>query len=151
MASRENPGPWHIEGQTIRDANGYVVVSAINPCGMATRRRIVRAVNEKTVGNAAAMREACVKARKLAEEIWLGGDGEDMSSEIAELKDALDAALAAPPRNVDKCESLDKARKAWFAEEIQPRLDDIPMGHNEIPFDTWLFASATEKGAGDGE
>ena len=43
--SRDNPEPWYIDGQTIRDANGYVVVSAINPCGMATRRRIVRAVN----------------------------------------------------------------------------------------------------------
>lgn len=44
--SAEHPTPWHIEGQTIRDANGYVVVSALNPCDMATRREIVAAVNE---------------------------------------------------------------------------------------------------------
>ncbi len=43
--SAEHPTPWRIEGQTIRDANGYVVVSAINPCNMATRREIVAAVN----------------------------------------------------------------------------------------------------------
>lgn len=46
MKRMENPTPWYIDGQTIRDAEGYVVVSAINPCGMATRRRIVEAVNE---------------------------------------------------------------------------------------------------------
>ena len=45
--SAEHPTPWHIEGQTIRDANGYVVVSAINPCNMSTRRLIVEAVNER--------------------------------------------------------------------------------------------------------
>ena len=43
MAS--NPTPWHIEGQTILDADGNVVVSAINPCDMNTRRLIVHAVN----------------------------------------------------------------------------------------------------------
>lgn len=41
-----HPTPWYIEGQAIRDANGCVIVSAINPCDMATRRRIVDAVNE---------------------------------------------------------------------------------------------------------
>ena len=46
MASTNNPTPWRIDGQTVRDADGNVVVSAINPCGMATRRRIVKAVNE---------------------------------------------------------------------------------------------------------
>ena len=45
--SAEHPTPWRIEGQTIRDANGYVVVSAINPCNMSTRRLIVEAVNER--------------------------------------------------------------------------------------------------------
>ena len=41
-----HPTPWRIEGDTIRDAAGGVVVSAINPCGMSTRRLIVDAVNE---------------------------------------------------------------------------------------------------------
>ncbi len=37
--------PVHLEGQTIRDAYGRVVVSAINPCNMAERRMIVKALN----------------------------------------------------------------------------------------------------------
>ncbi len=41
-----HPTPWRIEGETIRDRDGGVVVSAINPCGMSTRRLIVDAVNE---------------------------------------------------------------------------------------------------------
>lgn len=45
--SAEHPTPWRIEGQTIRDRDGYVVVSAINPCNMSTRRLIVEAVNER--------------------------------------------------------------------------------------------------------
>lgn len=40
-----NPTPWHIDGETIRDRDGGVVVSAINPCGVHTRRMIVKAVN----------------------------------------------------------------------------------------------------------
>lgn len=42
-----NPTPWRIEGDTIRDASGGVVVSALNPCNMSTRRLIVDAVNER--------------------------------------------------------------------------------------------------------
>ena len=45
----ENPTPWHLVGQTIRDAAGYVVVSALNPCGMATRQLIVDAVNSSSL------------------------------------------------------------------------------------------------------
>ncbi len=41
-----HPTPWRIEGDTIRDAAGGVVVSALNPCTMSTRRKIVDAVNE---------------------------------------------------------------------------------------------------------
>ena len=41
-----HPTPWRIEGDTIRDAAGGVVVSALNPCNMSTRRKIVDAVNE---------------------------------------------------------------------------------------------------------
>ena len=44
-----NPTPWELVGQTIRDANGDVVVSAINPCGMETRKMIVAAVNTRKV------------------------------------------------------------------------------------------------------
>lgn len=45
--SAKHPTPWRIQGYAIRDANGYVVVSALNPCDMATRREIVEAVNER--------------------------------------------------------------------------------------------------------
>ena len=48
-----NPTPWHLVGQTIRDANGYVVVSALNPCGMATRQLIVDAVNSSSLAGGA--------------------------------------------------------------------------------------------------
>ena len=41
-----HPTPWRIEGDTIRDAAGGVVVSALNTCTMSTRRKIVDAVNE---------------------------------------------------------------------------------------------------------
>lgn len=44
--SKAHPIPWELVGQTIRDANGGVVVSAINPCDMGTRKMIVAAVNE---------------------------------------------------------------------------------------------------------
>ena len=37
--------PWRIDGQAIRDAEGRVVVSAINPATMAEKRLIVKAVN----------------------------------------------------------------------------------------------------------
>lgn len=40
-----HPTPWALVGQAIRDANDGVVVSAINPCGMETRKMIVAAVN----------------------------------------------------------------------------------------------------------
>ena len=45
--STEHPTPWRIEGQTIRDADGHLVISGINPCNMATRREIVAAVNAR--------------------------------------------------------------------------------------------------------
>ena len=42
-----SPRPWRLEGETIRDKDGGVVVSAINPANMPTRELIVRAVNER--------------------------------------------------------------------------------------------------------
>ena len=43
--------PLYIDGATVRDATGRVIISALNPCTMAERRQIVRAVN----GSAAAL------------------------------------------------------------------------------------------------
>lgn len=37
--------PLHIDGATVRDAEGRVIISALNPCNMTERRQIVRAVN----------------------------------------------------------------------------------------------------------
>lgn len=45
--TEHSPTPWRIDGQTIRDAEGGVVMSALNPASMATRRLIVEAVNER--------------------------------------------------------------------------------------------------------
>ena len=45
--AEHSPTPWRLTGQTIRDAEGGVVMSAINPADMETRRLIVAAVNER--------------------------------------------------------------------------------------------------------
>lgn len=37
--------PLQIDGATVRDAEGRVIISALNPCNMAERRQIVKAVN----------------------------------------------------------------------------------------------------------
>ena len=37
--------PLRLDGNTIRDAEGRVIVSAINPCTPDERRQIVEAVN----------------------------------------------------------------------------------------------------------
>lgn len=40
-----NPPPWKLDGDTIRDVNGDVVISSINPCNTAVRKMIVESVN----------------------------------------------------------------------------------------------------------
>lgn len=42
------PRPWSIVGEAIRDRNGDVVMSALNPANMETRKLIVLSVNGKT-------------------------------------------------------------------------------------------------------
>ena len=37
--------PLYLDGATVRDASGRVVISALNPCTMEERREIVAAVN----------------------------------------------------------------------------------------------------------
>ena len=39
--------PLVLEGHTVRDAEGRVVISAFNPCTDAERRQIVKAVNHQ--------------------------------------------------------------------------------------------------------
>ena len=48
MSKCFNPLPWKLDGEVVRDAQNGVVVSSINPCGMATRRLIVESVNAWT-------------------------------------------------------------------------------------------------------
>lgn len=60
--SKAHPTPWELVGQTIRDANGDVVVSAINPCDMKTRKMIVASVNTLSTMNFAL---ECAKKKAL--------------------------------------------------------------------------------------
>lgn len=93
-----NPTPWELVGQTIRDANGDVVVSAINPCDMETRKMIVAAVNawkeRKPTDNK--LREVLGKLRAA---LW--NNTVIAGKRKFELYEIADAALAAPPRNCD--------------------------------------------------
>ena len=50
----------------------------------------------------AAERKEIERCRELAETIWQSDGGEDVSSEIADLKDALARLLSTPPRNCDE-------------------------------------------------
>ena len=42
--------PLEIVGAAVRDADGRVIISALNPCNMTERRQIVKAVNAKWEG-----------------------------------------------------------------------------------------------------
>lgn len=93
------------------------------------------------VGNAAEMREAMVKCRELAETIWQSEGGWDVSSEIAELKDTIDAALSEPPRNCDKCLTPKDAMLAHLEEVYEG--EKIEFGDYEwCVFVIWLFDKA---------
>lgn len=45
--AEHSPIPWKLDGRTIRDAEGDVVVSTFSPANMETRRLIVASVNER--------------------------------------------------------------------------------------------------------
>jgi len=88
--------------------------------------------------NMMAMYGALLKVKRLF-------DGRIMFQQaIREAHEAVNAALAEPPRNCDVL-TLDAARKVWFAQEIVPRLNgDLPLG-KEVPFEEW-FVSQQKKG-----
>ena len=42
--------PLRLDGVTVRDAEGRVVISALNPCTVEERKQIVKAVNATQKG-----------------------------------------------------------------------------------------------------
>lgn len=89
--SKAHPTPWELVGHTIRDANGGVVVSAINPCGMGTRKMIVAAANVLPT-----MNEALECAKKKALYISRNySTPNSLTGNMLELLAYLNAAIAA--------------------------------------------------------
>ena len=101
--------------------------------------------------NAAKLREALCEIVFLCMKVGLSIHGDVACGIIAS---KARAALATPARNCDNYDTKHEAKKAWFLEEVQPRLDGKRMDHEEIPFFDWLFEKATKgissKGATDG-
>ena len=60
-----------------------------------------RKISETAKDNNSSMREALVRLKPLVESVWESEGGEDVSSEIAEMKDVINAALAAPMKNCE--------------------------------------------------
>lgn len=61
-------------------------------------------------------------------------------------KEAINEALAEPPRNCDVM-SLETARKVWFMKEIIPRINGVlPLGE-EVPFEKWFVSQYEQGGA----
>ena len=113
-----------------------------------SQKMLRSALAEPSAVNAASVRETLLKCRELVETIWQNEGGEDVSSEIAELKDRIDAALAASPRNCDRkfVDRVDMyyAFKDWChakGHTIEPLLASDA-------FD-WFLETATEKGVAD--
>ena len=113
------------ENEALRDA-----------CGTCGANREHEATREKSsqVGNAAKIREALETISKC-----------DISKEedCYTLYRALEAALAAPPRNCDMYTTLDDARNAFFADYVSDETCS-----SATSFAIWLFDKA--RGATDG-
>jgi len=108
----------------------------------------VKLTNEKyanmPIGNTAAMRQALEKCHDLADAIWQSEGGEDVSSEICELKDRIAAALLAlgQPRNCDMFGGDHKMlRTAWFDWTGSPSGQN-PDGTVKLTFSKWLLEKA---------
>ena len=97
-------------------------------------------------GHVSEMRAACVKCRKLAEEIWESEGGEDVSSVIAELKERRDAARAMMPRNCDGGTAKDLTDRFWdFCKTVGcGDCDTCPFRSNEEHCEMkWVLAPYT--------
>lgn len=90
MSTEESsPRPWRVEGNTIWDAEGGVVVSALNPCDRATRRLIVDAVNERDC-----LRDIVRNAVETLEQVYKHADMTDALREVvAEMQREARAAI----------------------------------------------------------
>ena len=128
--------------------------------GAEAREKFIYAVLGKP-SNAAAMRNALEKCRALAETIWQSKGGEDVSAEIAELKDLISTALAAPHRNCDRFADELDAQLAFLNEvwlisidrETMTEQDTYEKWTDEMRtrYGRWILAPATEqKGDNDG-
>ena len=105
-------------------------------------------IDNKIVGNAAAMRDACAKMRQL---LMLRGDGKAYCilswDEFNDSQKMLRAALSAPPRNCDRYKDAPSAYADFIVPwKLEGRLDDVPTLQD---FANWLFAPA-EEGESDG-
>lgn len=54
-----------------------------------------------SLGNASNERKALVRLKELSKTVWESDGGEDVSSELAEMQDVINAALSEPPRWCD--------------------------------------------------
>jgi len=143
--SAEHPTPWHLQGYTIRDAEGGVVVSAIAPCNMATRRQIVDAVNGST-GNMAAMREALEVARMALDFCVLTHIND---TRIEHVIGQVDAALSEPARNCDVLPwrtAWDEWRTKHHPQKPQTYKESY---ESSVAFLEWFTTSATEEGGAE--
>ena len=97
-----------------------------------------RDAEAQSVGNVAKLR----KAVKLA--LSLLDLGENVPSKAVKQEDIdfMKAALAEPARNCDFHDTKHEAKRAWFIEEVQPRLDGKRMDHKELPLLDWIFEKA---------
>lgn len=158
--SDASPRPWRLAGQTIRDAEGVVVMSAINPADMETRRLIVDAVNAHGAapGDAAALRAALVAIRDAARNFYqqlLNSKYNDIMDEykcrerglpaLLELRYAIpeaNHALASPARNCDRFANTAQALGAY---PDGPPIGDEWDDADWMMFLDWLFAPEGDK------
>lgn len=91
-------------------------------------------------GNTAAMREALEAARREARDCYDGGEylGEGADPGFLRILAIIDAALAAPARNVDRFATEDEAREAYWAYREPLEFNDKPF----VAITEWLFAPA---------
>lgn len=104
-----------------------------------------RDAEAQSVGNAAKLREAIEKIRRNLTMTYQSEEEE--RNLIVEAFNIAGSALAEPARNCDFHNTEHEARRAWFIEEVQPRLDGKRMDHKELPFSDWIFEKAKKGGA----